>query len=661
MVVNNSTFGLPSDVTDIPISLIRKVMLIRRTEEKLLSLFAEGKLFGTVHTCIGQEWSGVAVAESLVEGDLVFSNHRCHGHFLARTDDVDGLVAEIMGRTTGVCAGWGGSQHLYKNGFFSNGIQGGIVPVAAGLALAEEFKGTQNIAVVYIGDGTLGEGAVYEAANIIAKWNIPLLIVLENNRYSQSTSQSETLAGDIDSRFSAFGIRCYSANTWNPSELLLTAKAAISEVRTHRVPAFLRVDTDRLMAHSKSDDNRSPDELQEYWKRDHIHSWAQANAILAEQLRSEVDERIDRAVQAAMQAPYAVAPTLPRSNAVTVTWRAAGCSLDDGKRNGEIVRETLDRHMKHDPRVVLLGEDIRSPYGGAFKVTKGLSDVFGDRVRNTPISESSIVGIGNGLALGGIRPICEIMFGDFLTLAFDQFLNHACKFEYMYGRQVQVPIVVRTPMGGKRGYGPTHSQSIEKSFLGLAQLRVLAINSLLSPAVVYDALLSLADMPTLVIENKLLYSMRLRTHVADGFVLEYSDETFPTTRIRPLAQPDVTIFCYGGSLPDVETAAIQAFDREEIVCEVICPTQIHPLNPVPVLESIQKTRRLVVVEEGAQFAGLGAELAAQIQEMQPGILTSFVRISGPDHPLPSCGPLEQALLPGPETILAGICRSANNG
>src|SRR5262245_15810428 len=142
--------------------LYARGLLIRAVEQRLLALFSEGRLFGTVHTCIGQEWTGIAVAEALEDGDLVFSNHRCHGHFLARTDDVEGLAAEIMGRASGVCGGRGGSQHLCSEGFFSNGIQGSIVPVAAGLALAQKLAGDRRITVAFIGDGTLGEGALYE-------------------------------------------------------------------------------------------------------------------------------------------------------------------------------------------------------------------------------------------------------------------------------------------------------------------------------------------------------------------------------------------------------------------------------------------------------------------------------------------------------------------
>ncbi|MGA2796177.1 MAG: thiamine pyrophosphate-dependent enzyme, partial [Thermoguttaceae bacterium] len=145
--------------------LYARTILIRAVEDCLLHLFSLGKLFGTVHTCIGQEWTGVAIAEHLQKADLIFSNHRCHGHFLARTDNVDGLIAEVMGKKMGVCGGRGGSQHLCWRGFYSNGVQGGIVPVAAGLSLAQKMTGTGGITVVFIGDGTLGEGVVYETMN----------------------------------------------------------------------------------------------------------------------------------------------------------------------------------------------------------------------------------------------------------------------------------------------------------------------------------------------------------------------------------------------------------------------------------------------------------------------------------------------------------------
>ena len=170
-----------------------------------------------------------------------------------------------MGKPSGVCGGRGGSQHLCSKGFFSNGIQGGIVPVAAGLAMTLKLRKPGNIGVVFIGDGTLGEGVIYETMNIASKWQLPLLIVLENNLYAQSTSQTQTLAGDICARAAAFGIETTHSSTSDPLKLLQTAKQCVEQVRKESRPHFLCIDTARLMAHSKGDDNRDKKEIEQYW------------------------------------------------------------------------------------------------------------------------------------------------------------------------------------------------------------------------------------------------------------------------------------------------------------------------------------------------------------------------------------------------------------
>lgn len=630
--------------------------LIREAEQRLLELFAKGKLFGTVHTCIGQEFVGIAIARALEPGDQIFSNHRCHGHFLARTGNVEGLIAEIMGRQSGVCGGRGGSQHLcdVEHGFFSNGIQGGIVPVSAGLAMSSKLRGTRRIAVVFIGDGTLGEGTVYETLNLASKWQLPLLIVLENNGYAQSTPLSQNLAGDIAARATAFGVRTEKGSTWDPEGLADMAVRAVAEVRQTGSPLFLIVDTYRLMAHSKSDDNRNVAEVESHWTKDPLRKFVEENPHEANSLQTMAKDRLDEAVSRAEKSPYASDPRITRESDTfgKVTWSRSETPGND--RAVSLIREALQRNMTRDSRILLLGEDIESPYGGAFKVTQGLSDDFPGRVRNTPISEAAIVGIANGLALGGLLPVCEIMFGDFLALAADQIINHAAKFRFMYNEQVRVPLVIRTPMGGRRGYGPTHSQSIEKHFLGLPDTLVLALHERFDPGKVYDRLFASIDGPTIVVENKLLYATRLGAAVPEGFVLENTDERYPTTRMRPCYKPDVTVVCYGGMLPYVEEAMIAAFEEEEILAEMVCPLQLYPLNAWPVLESLQQTNKLLVVEEGHSFAAFGAELVAQIQERRPGLLARCKRLGSPEHPIPSCGPLELSLLPGPESIKKAI-------
>ncbi len=647
-----ANFGATSSCAFPRERLFAQAILIRSVEERMLELFAQAKLFGTIHTCIGQEWTGVAVAEHLREGDLIFSNHRCHGHFLARTDNVDGLIAEVMGKQTGVCGGRGGSQHLCSDGFFSNGVQGGIVPVAAGLALAQKLRESENITVVFIGDGTLGEGVVYETLNVASKWNLPLLVVLENNLYSQSTSQQQTLAGDIGARAEAFGIAARTANTWEPESLLDNIGECVSLIRCLSRPMFLRIDTYRLMAHSKGDDDRNPDVVREHRERDPVTRYFAEEPEAAERALAAARRRIDAAVVAAENAPFPELALPAGACSSEISWQPA--SVAQPERSVTLIRNALQRALKSDERVVLLGEDIESPYGGAFKATKGLSDEFPGRVRNAPISEALIIGLGNGLALAKLRPVCEIMFGDFVTLAADQLINHASKFRFMYNDQVTVPLIVRTPMGGRRGYGPTHSQSLEKHLLGLPDTRVLATNHRFDPGMLYDRLFETIDRPTLVIENKVLYGQRVSAELPAGFVLEHSNEQFPSIRIRPEGPPDVTVVCYGEMLREVETAILEAFDEHEILAEVICPAQLYPLDLPPIADSAACSGRLLIVEEGIGFAAFGAEVIAQIQEQSPGVLRRVRRLASPEMPIPACALLEQKMLPRAESIVAAL-------
>jgi len=249
-------------------NLYKKMVLIRKFEELLLDLFSKGKLFGTTHTYVGQEAIAVSVMAHLNEADVVFSNHRCHGHFLAKEDDPEGLLAEIMGRENGVCGGRGGSQHLHKNNFYSNGIQGGTVANALGMAFAEKYKKTGNIVVSFMGDGTWGEGISYEAMNMAAIWSVPLLVVVENNRYAQSTPVELNLAGSILQRVQAFDIEADEVESNDVAVLYPKFEEAVRFVREKQKPFVQIVNTYRLNAHSKGDDDRSKDEVKKWWKKE---------------------------------------------------------------------------------------------------------------------------------------------------------------------------------------------------------------------------------------------------------------------------------------------------------------------------------------------------------------------------------------------------------
>jgi TPP-dependent pyruvate/acetoin dehydrogenase alpha subunit len=279
-------FGKMTDSFDA--LLFRRMAMIRLFEERLLTLFDEGALNGTTHCCIGQEADCVGVVNSLRPGDHIFSNHRCHGHFLAWTGDALGLLAEIMGKQAGVCGGKGGSQHLCVPGFKSNGILGGITPTAAGMALAQKLRDTENISVVFLGDGALGQGVVYETMNLASLWNLPLLFVVENNGWAQSTPLRLNFSGTFSGRFAAFDIRSHELDSTDVREISGLAARMVATVRQHRQPAALIVHTFRLCHHSKNDDSRPQEEVEKRRLLDPIRiqggrlSVAERAGILAE-------------------------------------------------------------------------------------------------------------------------------------------------------------------------------------------------------------------------------------------------------------------------------------------------------------------------------------------------------------------------------------------
>ncbi len=233
-----------------------QIVRIRKFEEAILENFPKGIFWGTTHTYLGQEANAVGILSNLQPGDIVFSNHRSHGHFLAYGGDMFSLFAELMGKPDGVCHGRGGSQHLHWRDFYSNGIQGGIVPVASGMALAEKYKGSGALAVVFLGDGTLGEGTVYESLNMASLWGIPILFVVENNHIAQTTPADLTIAGSIISRFQAFAISTVEMDTSDVLEIHGQAEQLLEEIRRSQIPQALVLNTFRFGPHSKGDDTR---------------------------------------------------------------------------------------------------------------------------------------------------------------------------------------------------------------------------------------------------------------------------------------------------------------------------------------------------------------------------------------------------------------------
>ena len=632
---------------------VLSALRIRAVESALYDAFGKGQLHGTIHTCIGQEFSGVAICRKLQSDDFVTSNHRCHGHFIATTGQWRGLIDELVGNIDGVCAGIGSSQHLCDERFISNGQQGGLLPVAAGVALDRKLAGKKAVVVSFIGEGTLGEGVLYETANIANLWNLPHLIVCENNGYSQSTPQSASVAGDIGARAEAFGSRVFRADTWDLETLNEQAAQALDYVRNSGRPAMMIVQTYRLNPHSKGDDQRPAEEIKWFSDRDPVNVAIQEIEEFADAYQAiavEVSSHLATATRKPklLLSDYRV-DQLPRAEAPMEWSRREPLS---GARGAQQLNEFYADWLETDARAVFLGEDIADPYGGAFKVSKGFTTRFPERALTTPISEAAITGVGIGLALAGRRAFVEIMFGDFITLAFDQIINNASKFFHMYNRKLSCPVVVRAPMGGRRGYGPTHSQSLERFLLGIDNCCLISPNSLIPLRLQLEGLKSLR-CPAIVAENKIDYT--LRDFVPDpAYVIDAGNELFPTVRIAPSnARANVTILSYGAMARFVADLLPRIFDEGDAICELVVPTALNPFDPRPVLESTARTGRLLVVEEGSISAGFGAEAIARVEELA-GDRVVVARLGSYPMPPPSAPALEAEVLPSFTRLLEAI-------
>ncbi len=286
------------------------------------------------------------------------------------------------------------------------------------------------------------------------------------------------------------------------------------------------------------------------------------------------------------------------------------------------LRAAFDR----DERVMLLGEDVADPYGGAFKVTRGLATAFPDRVLATPISEGAITGLACGLALRGLRPTVEIMFGDFLTLAADQIVNHIAKFPGLYGDAARAPVVIRTPMGGGRGYGATHSQSLEKMFFGVPELRVVAPSHVHAPGAMLGHALTAGRDPVLFCEHKLLYPMALFAG-DDDVSVEMEDEIahFPTAILRNHdGAADATLIAYGGMSREI-VPLLARLRAEEIAVTAVLPASLNPLPVETLVRAADATGRVVIAEEGTEGFNWGAEVAAILYERLLGRLEAPIR------------------------------------
>lgn len=639
------------------LQLYRSMLRIRRFEQELHRLVGSGAVGGTTHLCAGQEAVPVGISALLEPDDLVTSTHRGHGHLLAKGAAADRALAEFAGRATGYCRGKGGSQHtaVPEIGHFgSNGITGGGLPIAAGLALAQQLRGTGRVVVAYLGDGAAATGAFHETLNLAALWRLPVLFVLENNGFAMSTPTAVHSACTNYTEW-ATRYRGMAALHCDGNDLAAVMDAAaplLARARTGEGPALLECATWRHFGHSKSDPCVYRDAaLDAAWRaRDPLPRWLATQRLPEAQVAAierEVEAEIGAAVEFALASPAGGRDVAFADLELPVaTPGPAPCRIAAGAETTmtEALRETLRGELERDSRVLLLGEDL-GVYGGAFGVTRGLLAQFGpQRIRETPISENGFTGLAVGAAIGGLHPVVELMFGDFVTCCMDALVNHAAKLRYMYASQVRVPLTVRMPIGRRHGYGATHSQSLEAWFLHVPGLHVVC------PSNVADAVGLLrtairSDAPVLFLEPKLLYPARGAMPAADHLV------PLGSARIERAGR-DLTLFTYGQCLPVCQRAA-ELLAAERIDAGIIDLRSLAPLDVAGCAAALRATGRGIVVHEGSATGGVGdALIGALLPEVFGWLHAPLVKVAGAHTPIPSSPQLEEFVMPDVAAVVS---------
>ena len=622
-------------------NIISECWKIRLFEKYLLDLYSTGMVRGTTHTCLGQEQVGVLISQFLTPSDLIFSNHRCHGHFLALTKDYEGLLYEIMGHHNGVNAGRAGSQHIVlPRRFYSNGIQGGLLPFAVGYANAlKDSIDREGIAIAIIGDGTFGEGVLFESLNLAASKGCPVLFIVEDNEISQSTLTASVQSGNSIEKIKSFGIESVSIPIGTPlDKMALIAQKSIAKVRESKKPFAIHWSVDRHGPHSKGDDSRTKDFLNNILARDYLEKATLEDSKFST-LRDEAEEKIASLFENAV----VELKTTPKSVVTRIQTELRGSYKEINPYNRQVngrvkIREILQTLV--DEGSCIFGEDVEAPYGGAFKVTSDL--VASDKtnletaVNNMPISEAGIVGFGAGYSVGSeTTTIVEIMFGDFMTLTVDQIVNHVSKFCLTH-KNSSPSLIVRTAVGGGRGYGATHSQNLSSLFLGVPAIDIV----MASPYHQLDLYINqfkVSKVLSIWHEPKLEYGRNgqilLNIKNADKiFNLHlYNDvqsrQQWLVLKSKFSDKDQISVVTTALTLRQCVKASSELFIEDEVITSIACPLLLN-LDTVDFDFLFGKSKKLVIVDEGFIHTGFHAHCASVFSEQHDLTSISQVGLNG---------------------------------
>jgi 2-oxoisovalerate dehydrogenase E1 component len=684
--------------------------LVREFETVVLDMKDANLVNGPAHTSVGQEAVAAGMAVALRKTDLVGSTHRAHGHFLAKAmmyyaptgyqplreaitskmqEATNRTLAEIMGLREGWCGGRGGSMHLYdgeSGNLGSNAIVGGGIPLATGAAWAQKLQKKDNVVVSFFGDGAINQGCFHEVANMAALWGAPVLYCVENNLYAVGTCVSESsYVCDLAQRSLGYGINSLIVDGMDPVAMFIAMRDAAQQMRAQPFPFFIEAKTYRHYHHA----GRMPGSNFRYRSKDEETSWLAKDptltfparlarlGLLSEAERQHLEQAAKQAMAIALNfctAEEGGKRVIPARNWPDPATAARNVRVEEDALAGvsfkekadfssfremtyvEAIAATTKRNMERDERIIVLGEEVANLNGGAYAATRGIKEVYPERLFNTPISETGFVGISGGAASVGMRPITEVMFPDFALMSSDQLFNQIGKLRHMYGGRITFPLVIRTRIAIGFGYGGQHSMDPSAVFALFSGWRIMAPSNAFDVVGMLNTAVRLND-PVLFLEHGQLYAEKGQVP-AD--TLDYYIPYGKANVVRP--GKDVTVLTYLTGVRDCLKAA-QALEAEGLSAEVIDLRTLdyQGLDWATIGASVQKTGSVLVVEQAPRSLTLGGRIADEIQERFFDDLDGpIAKVSSPDVPLAVSKALEDAMIPSVAQIQAKMAQGARH-
>ena len=647
---------------------------IRAVDKAIQAGLSAGKFMFTYWPMTGQECIPATISQLITSRDYMVTTYRGIHDQVAKGVDLYGMFAEALGREGGLNKGKGGSPHISdpsSGSMVTTAIVGAGAPIANGLAISAKERGEDRVTIVNFGDGATSIGAVHEAMNLAGTWQLPVIFMCQNNQWGEYTPIPDyTASPNFFGRAEALGFRGVQLDGNDPAAFHAGMKDVIEHVRAGKGPVFVEALTYRMGPHAGVGDNynadkavlaaakeRAPVEKTRALLLDAGICTEEELTALESAAKAEVDDAIARAMASPVTpvsettidvfADDACVPTrgvIPVREAET---EPTGPTATTTMANA--IGDAQDVAMAANPEVFLLGEDVGDPHGGTFGTNKGLQTKYGrNRVRNTPIAESAIIGAAIGSSIAGMSPIAEIMFCDFMGVCLDQIANHAAKQRYMSGAATHAPMTIRMQLGGGMGgFGAQHSQSLEAWLTHVPGIKVIY------PSTAYEAkgmlLAAINDPDPVVMLESIMLLFTQKGEVPTG------DYRIPLGVAKVKREgTDVTLISYGWMLHQC-LAAAEELAKEGVSAEVIDLRSLVPIDYHRVLESVKKTGRALVVHAAVEFCGLGAEICSTINEQLWGKLKApAVRLGADYAPMAYSNAIESSQVPNMGSIAARV-------